>query len=604
MTLRRSALLAVACLAAGPSALPAKEAAAAAASYGETVEVNVVNVDVFVSDRSGKPVGGLTKKDFQLFEDGKQVDIANFAELARAVESATIHARAAAAPEAPAQTAAVAAPSSYVAVYVDNANLRPGNRQRALKQLRTFLAANVDASTQVMVASYDLGLHIETPFTRDRGILVRALDAVESRPPLGGEVDRARATALRAMLDIQKVNALKGDECDNEVKSPIESFATTTRQEAMRTIGHLTMLVNSLSGVPGRKTLLYVTDGLPLTPGEELYEAFYQMCGGGAAHSGVDMGDVPVFDKTGSPEQVYLAPITTLDAQKNSIAKSLDTLTEHANANRVAFYTLQATGAAALAASSAGADLDEGLMRLPSIASTQTQNYQNSLSLLAANTGGKATFDANDLSGDLGKVWSDLSSYYSLGFSPAHRADGHDHRIEVKVKRADLRVRHLQSYRDKPLVERTVDRTLAALLYGVEDNPLEVQLEVQEPVAGDKGLFTVPLRLRIPLFKLGILNQEETFTGSLRLFVATQGSGGAMGPIRQVAVPIRIPRAEVLRAMGQFFVYNLTLQLAPGEQRVAVAVRDELAAATSYLARGVTVAAPKSEAGTASAASH
>jgi hypothetical protein len=279
----------------------------------------------------------------------------------------------------------------------------------------------------------------------------------------------------------------------------------------MRTLGNLTLLVSSLSGVPGRKTLLYVTDGLPLTPAEELNEAFNQICGGGAAHSGVDLGDVPLFDRSGSVEQAYLAPISPLDAEMNGIAKSLDQLAARANANRVTFYTLQATGAAALAASSAGSGPDEGIMRL---------------------------------------------------------------------------------------------RTLAALLYGVEDNPLEVQLEAQAPVAGDKGLYTVPLRLRIPLFKLGILNQEATFTGSLRLFIATRASGGAISPVRQVAVPIRIPRAEVLRAMGQFFLYSLTLQLAPGEQRVAVAVRDELAAATSYLARPVSVPGAPGGAGVAAATDH
>jgi VWFA-related protein len=635
MTLRRAGLAATSWLAGVLLSFPAAAAAPAssgpadqpAASFGETVEVNVVNVDVFVTDRAGQAVPGLRKGDFQLFEDGKPVAVENFTELARAAEKPAAEGRPASAPPAQGAPASLPAqPPSYIAIYVDNANLRPGHRDRVLRQLRAFLANNVSPDDRVMVASYDLGLNIETPFTSDRGVLARALDAVEKRPPLGGEVDRARETAVRTMLDIQTING-KLDEkqeaqnrrgsqddssgasqpsnlCGNDVKAPIESFAQTVRQEALRTVGNLTMLVNSLSGVPGRKTLLYVTDGLPVTPGEELYEAFNQMCGGGAAHSGVDMGDVPTVDMTGNGEQVYRAPISILDAQKNSIAKNLDALTAHANANRVSFYTLQATGAAALAASSAASGLDEGLMRLPSIGTTMTLNYQNSLSLLAANTGGKAIFDANDVRADLGRVWSDLSTYYSLGFTPAHKADGHDHRIEVKVKRSGLRVRHLQSYRDKPLVERTVDRTLAALLYGVEENPLEVQLEAGDPVAGAKGLYTVPLHLRIPLFKLGILNQEENFVGSVRLFVATQGGRGALSPVRQVAVPIKIPRAEVLRAMGQFFAYNLTLELGPGEQRVAVAVRDELAATSSYLSRNVSVGGPPAVAGAVPASDH
>ncbi|HYO14119.1 MAG TPA: hypothetical protein VE685_13060, partial [Thermoanaerobaculia bacterium] len=99
----------------------------------------------------------------------------------------------------------------------------------------------------------------------------------------------------------------------------------------------------------------------------------------------------------------------------------------------------------------------------------------------------------------------------------------------------------------------------------------------------------VPFQLRIPLFKLAVLNREETFEGSLRLFVVTKDKDGGLSPLRQVQVPLRIPRGQVLTAMGQYYVYTLTLTMPPGEQQVAVAVRDELAASTSFLSRSVQV---------------
>ena len=46
--------------------------------YGETLEVRVIDVDVIVTDRSGKPVTGLTRGDFELFENGKRKEITNF----------------------------------------------------------------------------------------------------------------------------------------------------------------------------------------------------------------------------------------------------------------------------------------------------------------------------------------------------------------------------------------------------------------------------------------------------------------------------------------------------------------------------------------------
>ena len=171
-----------------------------------------------------------------------------------------------------------------------------------------------------------------------------------------------------------------------------------------------------------------------------------------------------------------------------------------------------------------------------------------------------------------------------LGYSPAHAGDGREHRIEVKVTRPAIRLRYRQSYRDKPLLEKVVDRTLAALLYGFEENPLGISVEVGDQTPGASGNVSVPIRLKIPLFKLAILNHETSgiFEGSLRVFVATRTPDGAGSPLRQVPVPIRIPRKGVLNAMGQFY-------LKPGEQRVAIAVRDEIATTTSYLSRAVTV---------------
>jgi hypothetical protein len=46
--------------------------------FGEAVDVNVVNVDVYVTDKSGQPVTGLHRDDFELLEDGKRVEVTNF----------------------------------------------------------------------------------------------------------------------------------------------------------------------------------------------------------------------------------------------------------------------------------------------------------------------------------------------------------------------------------------------------------------------------------------------------------------------------------------------------------------------------------------------
>ena len=159
----------------------------------------------------------------------------------------------------------------------------------------------------------------------------------------------------------------------------------------------------------------------------------------------------------------------------------------------------------------------------------------------------------------------------------------------MKVKRPGLHLRYRQSYRDKTVMEKVVDRTLAALFYGIDDNPLDLTIEVGEPVA-EGNQYAVPVQLRIPLFKLAILNQhDDSFKGKLRILVATRDDQGGTSPVRQVEVPLDIPRKEVLNAMGQYYLYTLTLKMKAGPQHVAVAVRDELAATSSYLSRPLTV---------------
>ncbi len=221
----------------------------------------------------------------------------------------------------------------------------------------------------------------------------------------------------------------------------------------------------------------------------------------------------------------------------------------------------------------------------------QLNNLKSSLTELAVDTGGRAMLDVNDFLPELARMQEDFEVYYSLGYTPPHGGDGRDHRIEVKVKRPGVRVRYRQTYRDKPLLEKMADRTLAALFHGFEENPLEVQLEIGDPAPAEDGQYSVPVRLRIPLFKLAILNQDTTYQGKLRLLVATRDENGGASAVRQVEVPLNIPRKEVLSALGQYYLYTLTLKMKPGAQQVAVAVRDELAASTSYLTRPVQVGA-------------
>jgi hypothetical protein len=60
------------------------------AQFSETVEVRVTNVEAIVTDKAGKPVGGLTKEDFEVYENGVKQELSNFAEVRESVPAATL----------------------------------------------------------------------------------------------------------------------------------------------------------------------------------------------------------------------------------------------------------------------------------------------------------------------------------------------------------------------------------------------------------------------------------------------------------------------------------------------------------------------------------
>ncbi|HJX27024.1 MAG TPA: VWA domain-containing protein [Thermoanaerobaculia bacterium] len=570
--------------------------------FGESIDVRVVNLEVYVTDRDGRRITDLRREDFELFEDGRRVEIAHFDTFAPgAVTGAPAgNGPAAASPQAPAPAGSPGTPPPadplFLVVYVDNVNVGAAHRARALTQVREFLDREMAPGDQVMIATYDLSLHVRQPFTSDREALGRTLDAIKNLSARGGESDRDRRTALETIVAIQEASKMQGTPCPLEIAEPARSFAASRQNEVLQTVSALKVLINSLSGLPGRKAVLHISDGIPVTPGEEVFQVLVELCSGAGTASGL----ADSVDVTEAGLSAYQGQQGPIDAQGYSTAKEWSELAAHANAHRVTLYTLQASGAEAPASSAADSDGTTGrFLRLMTVSQIERENRKGSLTSLAKDTGGRAILDVNDVLPDLARMREDFDSYYFLGYSSPRSGDGRQHRIEVKVNRPGARVRHRQSYRDKSDLEQTADRTLAALFHGTQANPLGVGIEIGAitPAASGRG-FNVPVRLKIPLIQLAFLDEQAGLSGKLRLLVATQGPGGETSRVRQVQVPIRIPRDQALVALGREYLYDLTLTLAAGEQRIAVAIQDETTIKTSYLARDVHVgggAVPKKQ---------
>src|SRR3954463_8597665 len=114
-------------------------AGAAQAQMSEVIEVHVANVDVVVLDRAGKPITGLTKDDFQLFEDGKPQPLTNFYEM-RSQTLAASEPAAAGAPAAQASEPSSEAKKRSIVVFFDSSSIAFFGRNKAMDSIQRLMS--------------------------------------------------------------------------------------------------------------------------------------------------------------------------------------------------------------------------------------------------------------------------------------------------------------------------------------------------------------------------------------------------------------------------------------------------------------------------------
>jgi hypothetical protein len=267
-----------------------------------------------------------------------------------------------------------------------------------------------------------------------------------------------------------------------------------------------------------------------------------------------------------------------LQAARNDLSGEFGELARFANGHRVSFYTLSAAGTGQGRAISAETRLmDEGRLAVD-----QGMSEHVLMASMADSTGGRPLVNSPALAGQLNEVSEELASYYSLAFKPQHFGDGKYHRLDVKVKKDGVRVRHRGGYLDVPLAERIVDRTMAAAVHGVADNPLGISVATAgEITARDDGTFLVPVIITVPIEQLVLIPSEEEHQGQISIHLTVRdNSGDLSAPIRR-EYPVAIPNASLTTALGQSAGFTLRLGVGPGRQRIAVGLRDEISGTES-----------------------
>jgi VWFA-related protein len=346
-------------------------------TFIDEYQLTIANLVVYVTDKKGNAVTDLTVDDFEVLQDGERKKVTNFRlyteEVIRHQLDAVPDPTIAGSDEPPPADAPAGPLPVHMVLYIDNENLDPLDRNRVLSQTREFVRSSLHPPAQMMVVAYQRSFEVLCPFTSDPNEVLDAMRTV--RKWTGGRTERdgTRRDIIDRIKKVQDENRSgqkysgqqSGSEW-NEIYQLINNYAKETSNNLMFTMDSLRQIITSLSGLPGKKGVIYVSNGLPMIPGMDL---FYELS--------------RVTQNSTMLTQMYDFDRTRLFQQ----------LAATANAQDVALYTIDAAGLEMGGMGSAEYSASQD----PLSASVGRHNLTDSLRYLSDETGGVAIINTNDV---------------------------------------------------------------------------------------------------------------------------------------------------------------------------------------------------------------
>jgi VWFA-related protein len=507
--------------------------------------LNVVSVDVIVRDKSGAVVRGLTAADFEVREDGKPQDISNFSfeevndkakpalqsadllagaeaklaeESKRGSTTAAAAAPAAKTPDAPTpMTSDMLAGRRLITLVFDVSSMQPEDVQRAVDSAKKYVDTQMSPADMVAIATVGSTLSVLADFTADREKVSNALATLAFTDGTATEAPAASTAAT------DEAAAAATDDTTADT-AELDLFNNDVRLRALKTIAE------SLAPIEQKKSILYFSAGM---------------------------------QRSGQDNQVELRSAINAAVRANVAIYAVDT------------RGLQAVvpGGDARQASGRGQALFSG--RGVQQQYSQLASSQDTLTSLAADTGGRAFTDSNDFGEAFARVQRDMSAYYLLGYSSTNAVrDGRFRRIQVRVKRDGLRVEARAGYyadRDFTHTSRT-DR----------DSQLDEQMfaavsATDLPVLVTGGWFRlapdkyyVPVAVTVPGSAVPVANDKDLVTLDVLGLVRDERSF----PVGRFRETLKLPPGTEKTLAGKQVLYQSGVTLPPGRFSVKVVVRE------------------------------
>ena len=546
----------------GSTPLQAQDPSPPTARFSSEVSVEVVTVDVVVTDRKGRPIVGLERNDFRIFEDGVEMEITNFfasqAQLPSPkgdpvstleVDSLTD----------PSQPIPQKIDGRHVVLYLDQVFMRPQSLRRLIPKIQRFVKEQVPPGTQMMLVVHNGLVKVRVPFTDDVGLIVNALDKEIKSAGHAGMMDGIENMMLRSWVQAED-SVAGGDPAmiaavAGERQASLDALTEDYRSLIRMTWRNLQYFIDGFAALPGRKIIFHISDGIPFRPDHWNNAGSTRMDGG--------------------------------SVQPQGGSRELNDVVAHACTLGVTVHTIYGEGGSRGMASGASVspEISGGVAfgNSDMIRAQQMNTYFNStstLQALAEGTGGMSVLKPTNKT--LAPLGTDVRTYYSLGFRPPGAADGRAHKIDVAVDRKGSRVRHRSRYVALSARDRVAAQTLATLVLPEVDNPLNISWKVPQPGTPEGENIRVAFEVLVPSDGLAFKPVGENWVGRVRLFMVTADLERQLSPLVEKVFPIEVAS---LPSDDKKIVFHIPMEVAlpPGQHTVAVTVLDEISGISSSI---------------------
>ncbi|HEY4640751.1 MAG TPA: VWA domain-containing protein [Thermoanaerobaculia bacterium] len=528
----------------------------------ESIEVSIVNVDVFVTDKAGNRIKGLTKDDFQILEDGKAQPITNFSEYASDIsnEHAGVGVGQALSlsgqpPTSSRQAGELALHHQHrtLVVFIDRFQAPALKSDPVFAQLKELLHKAVRPGDQVTIMTWVHRPYTRLELTDDLGQMDNVIDKI-SKERHYGYGNEYREIELEEQFD-QEIDQFYKQQTGQQrpgggQKKPVLAAldaAMTEFHDMQAKTKAMNAIIESISGIEGSKSMIYVSRRFSMIAGREFL---------------VDRRDL-------------LAP-PTLYEQLKSVRNEVESVAKTANAHGVTMYMLYPAG------------LDNDWVQSPeditmpgatdaTLAGHSYMTLDNevqALKYVADQTGGMAAWGVQDVVSLMPLIEQDFNAYYSLAYRATTQRKDRARKIMVKAKNPAYLVRARRQFVEESDETRMKNRVVATLFSDSNDTKIPLRVRLGEKKLNGSGKYLIPVMVEIPVESLVSLPDAKGQRGAFSVYVASGDILGAVSDVTQRTQPFTI--ADVRRATNGRFEYEFELLTDLKTNRVAVGVYDEI----------------------------